>query len=102
MVKETNDKNFKDEVLSKDLAIVDFWASWCGPCKNFAPVFEKTSKKFGNISFFKLNVDENPKTPASYQVMSIPTIIIFKKGEPKEKLIGMQSAADLEAKLKSL
>ena len=82
--------NFNDEVInSKEPVIVDFWASWCGPCKMFGPIFEKVSQKYNNIKFCKLNVDEDENDIArKLGVMSIPTTIIFKNGKEIKRNVG--------------
>jgi len=83
------ENNFKEEVFNNDLAIVDFWAPWCGPCKMFGPVFENVASKYGNIKFYKLNVDEDRENISKeLGIMSIPTIILFKNGKEIKRKIG--------------
>lgn len=93
------DQNFQNEVLeSKILVLVDFWAPWCGPCQMLGPIIEKIAAEYEgkSVKIGKLNVDDNPQTAEKYQVMSIPTIILFKNGEIKEKLMGLQSEEALK------
>jgi thioredoxin 1 len=87
------DVNFEEEVLSNDLPVlVDFWAAWCGPCKMVAPIIEEIARDYdGKIKVAKLNVDEYSNVASKYNIMSIPTIFLFKNGEPVEKLIGARS-----------
>jgi len=98
------DKNFKDDVLNaKGLVLVDFFATWCGPCKMMAPAIEKLATEYkGKISIGKLDVDENPDTAGKYEIQSIPTLIFFKDGEMVDKLIGFQSEEALKKKIDSL
>ncbi|MCA9375117.1 thioredoxin [Candidatus Dojkabacteria bacterium] len=86
------DTGWQGDVLdASGLVMVDFWADWCGPCHMLAPTVEEIADEMGNkIKVGKLNVDENQATAAKYQVMSIPTVMIFKDGEVVEKLIGVQ------------
>lgn len=104
MALELTDKGFEEEILKSDkVALVDFWAPWCGPCQMMGPVIEEVSKEvsaFAKVG--KLNVDENPQTAQKYGVMSIPTLIIFNKGENVKQLIGVQSKESLVEELKKL
>ena len=83
MVNEITDQEFEQKVIkSKTPVVVDMWAPWCVPCRMVAPVMEKVSQKYdGKCSFYKMNVDENPKTAAKFRVMSLPTLMFFKNGE---------------------
>jgi len=85
-----NDKNFPDEVLKAALPVlVDFWATWCGPCRSISPVVEALAKEFaGRVKVAKLNVDENPATPCQYGVRGIPTLILFKEGKVFDQIVG--------------
>ena len=97
-VKTLTAATFDDEVSkSATPMIVDFWAPWCGPCRMVGPVIDQIAEEHGDkVSIGKLNVDENPGTAGKYGVMSIPTIILFKDGEPAKKVIGARSKADFE------
>ena len=102
MAKELTDSNFKPEVLDSTVPVlVDFWASWCGPCKMLAPLIEELAEEYKDkpIKIGKLEVDTNEQTPAQYQIMSVPTLIVFKAGKPVQQLVGMQTKADLKAAL---
>ena len=92
-----NDKNFADEVLNAQLPVlVDFWATWCGPCRSISPIIEELSKEFtGRIKVTKLNVDENPATPSQYGVRGIPTLILFKGGKILDQIVGAVPRARL-------
>ena len=87
---EFTDQNFKQEVEDgKELALVDFFAPWCGPCKMAEPILEELSEEYnGKVVFVKLNVDENSKVTGDYDVMSIPTTILFKSGQEVGRQIG--------------
>ncbi|MCX5705423.1 MAG: thioredoxin [Candidatus Omnitrophica bacterium] len=95
------DANFKKEVLQSNVAVmVDFWATWCGPCKIIAPIVEELAKEYsGKIKIGKLNVEESPKTPSQYGVMSIPTLIFFKEGKVMEQVVGALNKAELKKKI---
>ena len=86
---EVTDSNFQAEVLeSESPTLVDFWAPWCGPCRVVGPVLEEIAAEHDDIKIVKLNVDDNPITSAQFQVLSIPTMILFKNGAEAKKLIG--------------
>jgi thioredoxin 1 len=97
-VKTLTDATFEEEVKSSATPmIVDFWAPWCGPCRMVGPVIDQIAEEHGDkVSIGKVNVDENPGTAGKYGIMSIPTIILFKDGEPAKKVIGARSKADFE------
>ena len=91
------DATFDEEVKSSSEAIVvDFWAEWCGPCKLIAPVLDEiASEQAGRVTIAKLNVDENPGIARRFDVMSIPTLIVFKDGEPQKRLVGAKGKGQL-------
>jgi thioredoxin 1 len=99
-----NDSNFESEVLkSEQVVLVDFFAEWCGPCKLQGPIVDElASEMAGKAKVGKLNVDEAQVTGQKYGVMSIPTIIIFKGGEAKKTLVGLQTKETLKAELEKL
>jgi thioredoxin 1 len=89
-INDVTDGNFQAEVLENEKAVlVDFWAPWCGPCRVIAPSLEEiAAERSEDLRIVKLNVDDNQATAARYDVMSIPTLILFKNGEPAHKIIG--------------
>ncbi|MGB2841379.1 MAG: thioredoxin [Halobacteriota archaeon] len=96
-----DDNSFIETVRKYPLVVVDCWAPWCGPCRMVAPVIEELSKEYaGKVVFGKLNVDENPRVAAEYAIMAIPTLFIFKNGEPVDVIQGALPKQYLEAKVK--
>lgn len=88
-INEVTDGNFQAEVIENEQAVlVDFWAPWCGPCRVIAPSLEEIAEERSDVRIVKLNVDDNQATAARYDVMSIPTLILFKNGEPAHKIVG--------------
>jgi thioredoxin 1 len=97
---EVTDVNFQAEVIeSGKPVLVDFWAPWCGPCRVIAPVLEEIAGERPEMRIVKLNVDENQQTAATYQVLSIPTMILFKNGSPVKTVVGAYPKKRLEAEL---
>jgi thioredoxin 1 len=96
-MKAVTDADFETEVLKNDKPVlVDFWAEWCGPCRMVAPVLEEIAKEHGDkISIVKLNIDENPKVPAQYGVMQIPTMNLYSGGEVVKQIMGAKPKAAL-------
>jgi len=99
-----SDNEFKEKVLhSEQLAVVDFWAPWCGPCKIIAPILEELSKEYdGKVKIYKINIDEHQATATNYQVLSIPTLLFFKQGKIVKQVVGMRSASDIRKVINSL
>lgn len=95
MVKELTNANFNETIMQDKLVLVDFWASWCGPCRMVSPVIDQIAEEYnGKITVGKVNVDDEGALAAEYAVVSIPTVILFKGGKPVEKLVGAHSADD--------
>ena len=96
---EVTDQNFTDSLGQHDILVVDFWATWCRPCKMFSPILDEISKE-NNIWIAKLDVDANPNTAQEYEVSSVPTTIVFKKGIPVKKIIGAKPKHQMLEELK--
>jgi thioredoxin 1 len=100
---DVTDNTFQAEVLESETPVlVDFWAPWCGPCRVVGPVLEEIQAERDDLRIVKLNTDENPETAAAFQVLSIPTMILFKGGAPAKKIIGAYPKRKLEAELEPI
>lgn len=103
MAYEFTDSNFQQEVLQSDkVTLIDLWAEWCGPCRMMSPVVEELAGEYKDrIVVGKLNVDDNPEVPTNYNVRGIPTFLLFKNGELKEKIVGAQTKKYLQDKIEA-
>ncbi len=99
-----DDSNFEEKVLkNENLVLCDFWAEWCGPCKQISPILEELSEelKEKKVTIAKVNIDENPETPSKYGIMSIPTLLLFKEGKLISTQVGLQQKDDLISWIKN-
>lgn len=97
MAEEVTDQTFDKLTKQAVIAVVDFWAPWCGPCKMMAPIMDRLEQKYGQqIKFYKLNVDDNKEIASRYKIMSIPTIVLLRNGVAKEKVTGFYPEAKLD------
>lgn len=105
MAMEFTDENFGKEVLQSEIPVlVDFWAPWCGPCKVLGPTIDELAEEYKDkgVKIGKMNVDENPTVPGKFGIMSIPTLIFFKDGQPQDQVVGAQPKERLAEKLDAL
>lgn len=102
MAFEFTDTNFDETALKGGVAVVDFWAEWCGPCRLIGPIIEDLSKEYdGKAVIGKVNVDNNPEVSMKYGIRSIPTVLIIKDGEVVDKQVGVTTKASLESKIQA-
>jgi len=96
-MQQVSDSSFDGDVLKADVPVlIDFWAPWCGPCRAIAPIVEELASEYdGKLKIVKMNVDDNPQTPAQYGVRGIPNLILFKGGEVKQQIVGAVPKAHL-------
>jgi thioredoxin 1 len=96
MINTITDAKFEQEVLKSDkLVVVDFWAEWCGPCRQLGPIIDEVSKELKDIKIFKMNIDENREAPSKYGVRSIPTLMIFKDGASFSSKVGVHPKSSI-------
>ena len=99
-ISDVSDNSFQAEVLENDVPVlVDFWAPWCGPCRLVAPVMEEIANERDDLRVVKVNTDDNQETAVQYQIISIPTMILFKNGQEVHRVIGVRRRKELEAEI---
>ncbi len=98
------DQSFKQEVLESSMpTVVDFWAPWCGPCRIVSPIIDELAQEYaGKVKIGKINVDENSQTAGQYGVMSIPSIVFFKNGQPVKTMVGAQSKENYKQEIEAI
>jgi thioredoxin 1 len=103
-IKEVDETTFQAEVLDSDIPVlVDFWAPWCGPCQMVAPMLEAVAEKMGDkLKVVKMNTDENMTTSQKYEIMAIPSLLVFKNGQVAERIVGVKPQPQLEAQLQNI
>ncbi len=101
-VTDITDENFDDIVLKSDkVTLVDFWATWCGPCRKLSPVIENLAEKLSSdVNFVKIKADENVTTAQKYSIIGVPCLLIFKNGEPVERIVNVVSSSVIENSLR--
>ncbi len=99
-----DDGSFSEVVLQAEKPVlIDFWAAWCKPCLMVAPILDELAEEYdGKISFVKLDIDQNPQTPAKYGIMSIPSLLVFKNGEPVSQIVGFKPKGELKRSLDAI
>lgn len=101
-MQELTTATFDKEIKAKSVAIIDFWASWCGPCRAMTPVFEELSKEMPHVLFAKVNVDDNQEIAVKYGIMGIPCFLIFKNSKEVDRIVGVAQKAVMKAKLEAV
>ena len=103
MALEITDKNFKEVLSSNELVVIDFWATWCGPCRAVSPIIDELAKEFeGKVAIGKCDVDENPDLSVAYGIRSIPTVLFFKNGQLVDKQVGSAQKSVFMGKVQAL
>lgn len=95
MVVEINTSNFDTEVSSNGVTVVDFYADWCGPCRKMGPILEEVEAELTHVKFAKINTDDNLEMAKKYQVSGLPTLMVFKNGEPIERIVGLMPKSSI-------
>ena len=102
MVVQVTDDNFEDFITRNEVAVIDFWAAWCMPCKILGPIIEELAQENKTVAFGKLNVDQNRMTPMKFGIMSIPTLLYFKEGQLVDKTVGALPKNAIEERIEKL
>ena len=99
-VKEIKEKEFKEIIEKEEKVLIDCYAPWCGPCRLLSPIIDELAKETDSCKFYKLNVDDAEEISREYKIMSIPTLLLFEKGELKQKTIGLKSKSEIKKIIK--
>jgi len=102
MATQITDENINDILKQKSITVIDFWANWCGPCKMIGPIIEELAIENTDITIGKVNVDENAESALKYGIRGIPTLLFFKDGVQVDKIVGVKSKYELQAKINEL